>query len=82
MHINELIVKTQQELKGTSVVVTHDIVSSLYVGDRLALHKEGKIAYVDKPDAFIRIDDPEIKIFHKLITQDPRTLKYNNHKDM
>ena len=81
MHINELIVKIQSELKGTSIVVTHDIVSALFVGDRLALHKEGKIAYVDTPDTFIQIDDPEIKFLHKLITEDPRTLKYNNQKD-
>ncbi len=79
MHINELIVKIQRELKGTSIVVTHDIVSALFVGDRLALHKEGIIAYVDKPDTFIQIDDPEIKFLHKMITEDPRILKYNNH---
>ena len=82
MHINELIVKIQSELKGTSIVVTHDIVSSLFVGDRLALHKEGKIAYIADPDTFIQIDDPEIKFLHKLITEDPRKLKYrNNHKE-
>ncbi len=28
--INELIVKTQNELKGTSIVVTHDIHSALF----------------------------------------------------
>lgn len=81
MHINELIVKIQRELKGTSIVVTHDIVSALFVGDRLALHKDGKIAYIADPDTFIQIDDPEIKFLHKLITEDPRTLKYNNQKD-
>ena len=81
MHINELIVKIQRELKGTSIVVTHDIVSALFVGDRLALHKDGKIAYIGDPDTFVQIDDPEIKFLYKLITEDPRTLKYNNHKD-
>ncbi|HAZ16018.1 MAG: ABC transporter ATP-binding protein [Chlamydiae bacterium GWC2_50_10] len=79
MTINELIVKTQKELKGTTVVVTHDIVSALIIGDRLALHKEGKIAYLADPDTFVQIDDPEIRFLHKLISQDPRTLKYNNH---
>ena len=38
MQINELIVKTQEKLKATSIVVTHDIMSALFVGDRLDLH--------------------------------------------
>jgi phospholipid/cholesterol/gamma-HCH transport system ATP-binding protein len=75
MQINELIVKTQQELKATSIVVTHDILSALFVGDRLALHKEGKIAYVADPDTFMNIDDPIIKFLRKTISQDPRAFK-------
>jgi phospholipid/cholesterol/gamma-HCH transport system ATP-binding protein len=75
MQINELIVKTQQELKGTSIVVTHDILSALYVGDRLALHKDGKIAYIDQPEAFMKIDDPIIEFLRKTISQDPRSFR-------
>ncbi|QVL56822.1 MAG: ATP-binding cassette domain-containing protein [Simkaniaceae bacterium] len=75
MQINELIVKTQEELKATSIVVTHDIISSLYVGDRLALHKDGKIAYIETPDAFLKIDDPIIEFLRKTISEDPRTFR-------
>ncbi len=75
MHINELIVKTQKELKATSIVVTHDILSALYVGDRLALHKEGKIAYIEERDTFMNIDDPIIEFLRKTITQDPRSFR-------
>lgn len=75
MQINELIVKTQEELKATSIVVTHDIVSSLFVGDRLALHKDGKIAYIKKPDEFLEIDDPIIEFLRKTISQDPREFR-------
>lgn len=78
MQINELIVKTQQELKATSIVVTHDIVSALFVADRLALHKEGKIAYVEKPDDFLEIDDDVIKFLKKTISGDPRTFRNRN----
>ena len=77
MQINELIVKTQQELKATSLVVTHDIISALFVSDRLALHKEGKIAYVDKPGPFLEIDDPIIEFLKKTITTDPRSYRRN-----
>ncbi|MEM8727333.1 MAG: ATP-binding cassette domain-containing protein [Chlamydiota bacterium] len=75
MQINELIVKTQQELQATSIVVTHDIVSALYVGDRLALHKEGKIGYIDKPDTFLKIDDPVIEFLRRTLVEDPRTFR-------
>lgn len=75
MQINELIVKTQEELKATSIVVTHDIISALFVSDRLALHKEGKIAYIDKPEPFLEIDDPIIDFLKKTISTDPRTYR-------
>lgn len=78
MQINELIVKTQEELKATSIVVTHDMFSALYVGDRLALIRDGKIAHIDEPNAFLKIDDPLIKFLYTTISQDPRTLKEKN----
>lgn len=75
MQINALIVKTQEELKATSIVVTHDILSSLFVGDRLALIEEGKIAHIGDPDAFMKIDDPIIEFLRKTISQDPRKFR-------
>lgn len=78
MQINELIVKTQAELKVTSIVVTHDMFSALYVGDRLALIRDGKIAQLADPDTFIQIDDPLIRFLYTSISQDPRELKERN----
>jgi phospholipid/cholesterol/gamma-HCH transport system ATP-binding protein len=75
MQINELIVKTQKELKSTSIVVTHDILSALYVGNRLALIKEGKIAYVADPEEFMEIDDPIIAFLRKTISEGPHRLR-------
>lgn len=48
LQINELIVKTQRELKSTNIVVTHDMFSALYVGDRLALIR-GKNCTMRRP---------------------------------
>lgn len=79
MQINELIVKTKEELKATSIVVTHDMFSALYVGDRLALIRDGKIAQIGDPDSFLKIDDPLIKFLCTMISQDPRKLKEKNH---
>ena len=67
-------------MKATSIVVTHDILSALFVGDRLALYKDGKIAYVADPDAFMKIDDPIIEFLHKTISQDPRSFKNESNK--
>ncbi len=63
--INELIVKTQKELKGTSIIVTHDLSSAFFVADRLALHNEGKIAYVAEPEVFMKINDPIIEFLRE-----------------
>ncbi|MFI5334396.1 MAG: ABC transporter ATP-binding protein [Chlamydiales bacterium] len=75
MQINALIVKTQEELKATSIVVTHDILSALYVGDRLALIEEGKILHDGDPDTFMKIDDPIIEFLRKTISQNPRKFR-------
>jgi phospholipid/cholesterol/gamma-HCH transport system ATP-binding protein len=79
MQINELIVKTKEELKATSIVVTHDMFSALYVGDRLALIRDGTIAHIADPEEFIKIDDEMIKQLYGTISQDPRKLKEKNH---
>lgn len=70
--INELIVSTQNELKGTSIVVTHDIQSALFMADRLALHQDGAIAYVADPDNFMKIDDPTINFLRENMTHQRR----------
>lgn len=63
MQINKLIIDTQNELQGTSIVVTHDIKSALEVGDRLAFHDNKKIVHVAKKEDFLKIDDPQIQAF-------------------
>lgn len=63
--INELIVKTQNELQGTSIVVTHDINSALFMADRLALHQDGQIAHVADPENFMKIDHPTINFLRE-----------------
>lgn len=63
--INELIVQTQKELKGTSIVVTHDIHSAFFIADRLALHKDGQIAYLADLETFMQINDPTINFLRE-----------------
>jgi phospholipid/cholesterol/gamma-HCH transport system ATP-binding protein len=61
--INELINKTKQELKSTSIVVTHDIRSAIEVGDRLAFHYEGQITQIADKKTFLKIQDPHLQAF-------------------
>lgn len=63
MQINELINKTQQKLKATSVVVTHDVRSALEIGDRIAFHHDGKIVFVAPKEEFFKSKDPVITSF-------------------
>lgn len=65
MQINDLILKTQKELKATSIVVTHDICSAFHVADRIALNHRGKIAYITAKEEFSKIEDPIVQTFLK-----------------
>ena len=49
MTINRLIVDLNTRLSTTSVVVTHDIASALFVADRIAFLEEGRFAFVGTP---------------------------------
>jgi phospholipid/cholesterol/gamma-HCH transport system ATP-binding protein len=73
--INELIVKTQNELQGTSIVVTHDIHSAIFVADRIALLENGAISHVADPDEFLKIDNPTISFLKENLTHHPRVRK-------
>lgn len=63
MQINELIIKTQNELHPTSIVVTHDIRSAMEIGDRLAFHHEGIIQHIAPKQEFMKINDPLLHAF-------------------
>lgn len=74
MQINELINKTQNELNSTSIVVTHDVRSAIEVGDRLAFHHDGKIAYIAPKKEFLKIDAPILKSFFENAILSPEIL--------
>ena len=72
MQINDLINKIQDELKATSVVVTHDIKSAIAVGDRLAFHEDGKIKLIGTKEEIIHSQDPLVRSFldNAVLTRD------------
>jgi phospholipid/cholesterol/gamma-HCH transport system ATP-binding protein len=61
--IDELILDLREHLKGTSVVVTHDIASAFRVGTRLAMLQRGRIHLEGPPELFKTTRDPLVRQF-------------------
>ncbi len=61
--IDALIVKLQDELGVTSIVVSHDVRGSFRVGNRIALLTDGKIRMVGTPDEMRDSSDPAVRRF-------------------
>ena len=63
--INSLIIKTQENLGVTSVVVTHDLVSAFQVGTKFSFLHEGEIIFFGTADEIRNEKEPNIRAFLK-----------------
>lgn len=63
MTINRLIVDLNTRLATTSVVVTHDIASALFVADRIAFLEKGRFAFVGTPEEARRSEVAALRAF-------------------
>jgi len=61
--INELILKLNQKLHVTSIVVTHDMVSAYKVANKIAMLFNGKIVEVGTSDQIKNTEDPLVRQF-------------------
>lgn len=61
--IDELILRLEEELRATSLVVTHDMESAYRVADRMALLHSGRVRWIGTPEAFREQDDGAIRAF-------------------
>ena len=61
--IDALILRMEEELGVTSVVVTHDVRGAFRVADRLALLMDGKILLQGTPAEFLASDHPKVRAF-------------------
>lgn len=61
--INDLILRMQERLKVTSVVVTHDMISAYKVANRIAMLYDGKIIGIGSPEEIRNTQDPVIHQF-------------------
>jgi phospholipid/cholesterol/gamma-HCH transport system ATP-binding protein len=61
--IDRLIRSVQKRMTVTSIVVTHDLASATFVGDRVAMLLEGKIRYTGTPQEMMETKDPVVRQF-------------------
>jgi phospholipid/cholesterol/gamma-HCH transport system ATP-binding protein len=61
--INRLIRRLQRELRVTSIVVTHDMVSARHVGDRFLLLHEGRVYFTGTLAELDSTRDPVVRDF-------------------
>ncbi len=61
--INQLIRMLQRKINATSIVVTHDLHSANFTGDKIALMHEGKIKLVGTMDDLRHSDNEAVRTF-------------------
>jgi phospholipid/cholesterol/gamma-HCH transport system ATP-binding protein len=61
--INELIRSLQRRINATSIVVTHDLHSASFTGDKIALMHDGRIEFVGTMDELKCSDNEAVRTF-------------------
>jgi phospholipid/cholesterol/gamma-HCH transport system ATP-binding protein len=61
--IDRLVIKMQEQLNATSIVITHDLKSAFRIADRVGLHYHGQIWEVGTPDVFKQSNNPMVQQF-------------------
>jgi phospholipid/cholesterol/gamma-HCH transport system ATP-binding protein len=61
--INQLMIKLQKELKNTSIVVTHDMASTMKIAHRIVMLHEGQVILDATPPEVQQSRDPRVQSF-------------------
>lgn len=61
--INELIIRLKEQLKVTSIAITHDMISAYKIADRIAMLYQGRILEVGTPDEIRGSANPVVRQF-------------------
>ena len=64
--INNLVVRVNQELKITCVLITHDIPAAFRIADKIAFLDQGRIVAEGKPDDIIQSEYPMVRDFIRI----------------
>ncbi len=69
--INDLILSLQNQLKVTSIVVTHDMKSAYKIASRVAMFHDGKVVQVAHPEVVKISTNPYVRQFVDGLSQGP-----------
>jgi phospholipid/cholesterol/gamma-HCH transport system ATP-binding protein len=72
--INDLILRMQEQIKVTSIVVTHDMKSAYKISNRIAMLYQGKIIEIGTPDEIRNSTNPVVHQFVEGLGVGPITL--------
>lgn len=73
--INRLIARLKNETGSTSVIVTHDVESAFYLGDRIVLLANGRVQASGTPAELRNSTDSVVQDFlHPKLVQEPETV--------
>ena len=61
--INRLIAQVQREMGSTSIIVTHDVESAFFLGDRIVLLSDGRVRASGTPAELRNSEDPVVQEF-------------------
>jgi phospholipid/cholesterol/gamma-HCH transport system ATP-binding protein len=75
--INDLILTLKKKLNTTFVVVTHDIGSAKYIGDRIGMVYRGNLIFIGTPRDLENTDNEYVKQFVRGASEGPITDEYN-----
>tara|TARA_A100000164_G_scaffold265217_1_gene237186 strand:- start:175 stop:906 length:732 start_codon:yes stop_codon:yes gene_type:complete len=64
-NIDNLIIKLNNEMSVTSVVVTHDLISALSIGDKILMLHKGNVVEFSSPENFMKSQVPIVQDFLK-----------------
>lgn len=71
--VGEVIVHMRENLKATTVTITHDIRSAKAIATHVAMLFQGQIILIDEKDAFFQSDHPIVRQFLEGRAQGPAT---------
>lgn len=78
--INDLIIRMREELKITSIAVTHDMTSAYKIGTRISMLYEGKIVGTGTPEEIRNSKDPLIQQFITGSARGPINIEEMNNR--
>jgi phospholipid/cholesterol/gamma-HCH transport system ATP-binding protein len=61
--VERLIVRLSEELRVTSVIVTHDVEGGLEMCDRVAMLSGGRLRFIGRSEDFRASEDPLVRAF-------------------